>query len=133
MMHKTRPHEAVISVPRFVILERERRLKARLITKEQADEQEKAHAAATAALVATRSSRSDVDLNSGEEMKSEAGGVNGDGKNDGESTVNDDDDVGAAILGAIKPTFNDAKTVDTPNGDSKAIEPTDSIILVDDV
>lgn len=42
MMHKTRPHEAVRSVAQFVMKERERKVKAREITKEQAAAQEKA-------------------------------------------------------------------------------------------
>lgn len=41
-MHKTRPYEAVRSTPHFVIKERERRIKAREITKEQAAEEDKA-------------------------------------------------------------------------------------------
>lgn len=41
-MHKTRPHAAVRTAPRFVINERERRLKAREITREQALDQQKA-------------------------------------------------------------------------------------------
>jgi hypothetical protein len=45
MMHKTRPHAAVRTAPRFVINERERRLKAREITKEQALIQQKAEEA----------------------------------------------------------------------------------------
>jgi len=45
MMHKTRPHAAVRTAPRFVTNERERRIKAREITKEQALDQEKAEEA----------------------------------------------------------------------------------------
>jgi len=45
MMHKTRPHAAVRTAPRFVTNERERRIKAREITKEQALDQEKAREA----------------------------------------------------------------------------------------
>ena len=39
MMHKTRPHEAMRSAHRFVIQERERKIKAKEITQEQAEEQ----------------------------------------------------------------------------------------------
>lgn len=45
MMHKTRPHAAVRTAPRFVVNERKRRLKAREITKEQALDQAKAEEA----------------------------------------------------------------------------------------
>jgi hypothetical protein len=49
MMHKTRPHEAVRSAPAFVVQERERKIKAKEITKEQADEQERTSQVATTA------------------------------------------------------------------------------------
>lgn len=49
MMHKTRPHEAVRSAPRFVIQERERKIKAKEIMREQAEEQGIASQVATAA------------------------------------------------------------------------------------
>lgn len=50
MMHKTRPHEAMRSAPRFVTQERERKLKAKEITQEQAEEQGQASQVATSAV-----------------------------------------------------------------------------------
>lgn len=61
MMHKTRPHEAVRGAPRFVVQERERKIKTKEITKEQADEQERASQVATVA-ASTKDSETDAEV-----------------------------------------------------------------------
>lgn len=143
MMHKTRPHAAVRSTPRFVTLERERRIKAKQLTKEQAENLEKADEQ-------TKADKARLAL---EKSAGDSESTSGDTKVDDETSVPTpviekvvvEAEAGPDASPRPDPSPSVLPTPLSPppekDGDleeshitahTKSIEPTDSIVLVDE-